>query len=37
VNTTRGFRVVMRDAPWEKYLKDHPDATSPALVALREK
>jgi hypothetical protein len=25
VNTRRGFRLVMRDAPWEKYLHDHPD------------
>jgi len=33
VNTIRGFRVVMRDEPWEKYLKDHPDATPPPLVA----
>jgi len=33
MNTARGFRVVMRDAPWEKYLKDHPDLTPPALVA----
>jgi hypothetical protein len=32
VNTTRGFRVVMRDEPWEKYLKDHPDLTPPPLV-----
>jgi hypothetical protein len=32
VNTARGFRVVMRDEPWEKYLKDHPDATPPPLV-----
>ena len=37
VNTTRGFRVVMRDAPWEKYLKDHPEATPPALAAPKEK
>jgi hypothetical protein len=33
VNTARGFRVVMRDEPWQKYLKDHPDLTPPALVA----
>jgi hypothetical protein len=37
VNTTRGFRVVMRDEPWQKYLKDHPDLTPPPLVAPREK
>jgi hypothetical protein len=32
VNTIRGFRVVKRDAPWQKYLKDHPDTTPPPLV-----
>ena len=37
INTARGFRVVIRDAPWEKYLKDHPEATPPPLVAPREK
>jgi hypothetical protein len=31
VNTRRGFRLVMRDAPWEKYLHDHPDAIPPPL------
>jgi hypothetical protein len=31
VNTARGFRMVMRDQPWEKYLHDHPDATPPPL------
>jgi len=31
VNTRRGFRLVMRDAPWERYLHDHPDATPPSL------
>ena len=33
VNTIRGFRVVMRDEPWEKYLKDHPDSLPPPLTA----
>lgn len=32
VNTIRGFRVVMRDEPWEKYLKDHPDSVPPPLT-----
>jgi len=31
VNTRRGFRVVMRDAPLEQYMRDHPDATPPLL------
>lgn len=31
VNTRRGFRVVMRDAPMEQYLRDHPDLTPPLL------
>ena len=31
VNTTRGFRVVRRDAPWQKDLKDHPSDTPPPL------
>ena len=33
VNTRRGFRLVMRDEPWPQYLRDHPDANPPALVA----
>jgi hypothetical protein len=32
VNTRRGFRVVMRDEPWEQYLRDHPDVTPPLLA-----
>ena len=32
VNTRRGFRMVMRDEPWEKYLHDHPDATPQPLA-----
>jgi hypothetical protein len=31
VNTRRGFRLVMRDEPWEQYLHDHPDLTPPPL------
>jgi hypothetical protein len=33
VNTRRGFRLVMRDEPWQQYLRDHPDATPPPLEA----
>ena len=29
VNTRRGFRFVMRNEPWEQYLRDHPDLTPP--------
>jgi len=32
VNTRRGFRVVMRDEPWEQYLRDHPNETPPPVV-----
>ena len=32
VNAARGFRMVMRDAPWQQYLKDHPEANPPELV-----
>jgi hypothetical protein len=31
VNTRRGFRVVMRDEPLERYMHDHPDLTPPLL------
>jgi len=31
VNSRRGFRMVMRDEPWQQYLKDHPDLTPPDL------
>ncbi len=31
INSRRGFRVVMRDAPIEQYLRDHPDLTPPLL------
>jgi len=27
INTHRGFRIVYRDAPWQQYLRDHPDVT----------
>lgn len=32
VNSRRGFRFVMRDEPWEKYLHDHPDTTPPLVT-----
>jgi hypothetical protein len=32
VNAARGFRMVMRDEPWQQYLKDHPEANPPELV-----
>ena len=32
VNTQHGFRVVMRDEPWQQYLKDHPDTTPPEIT-----
>ena len=32
VNTHRGFRLVMRDAPWQKYMHDHPDLIPPPLA-----
>ena len=32
VNTHRGFRVVMRDAPLDQYLRDHPDGIPPLLA-----
>jgi hypothetical protein len=31
VNTRRGFRMVLRDEPWQQYLKDHPNLTPPDL------
>jgi hypothetical protein len=33
VNTRRGFRIVMRNEPWEQYLRDHPDETPPPVQA----
>ena len=33
VNSRRGFRIVMRDAPWQQYLRDHPNDTPPPVVA----
>jgi hypothetical protein len=32
INTRRGFRVVLRDEPWQQYLRDHPDVTPPLLA-----
>ena len=37
VNSHRGFRLVYRDEPWEKFLKDHPDVTPPDLTAAQQK
>jgi hypothetical protein len=31
VNTRRGFRFVMRNEPWQQFLKDHPDETPPPV------
>jgi hypothetical protein len=31
-NTARGFRFVLRNAPYEQYLQDHPEGPPPALV-----
>lgn len=31
INTHRGFRIVFRDAPWQQYLRDHPDTSPPDL------
>jgi hypothetical protein len=33
VNTRRGFRIVMRDEPWQQYWHDHPNETPPPVVA----
>lgn len=33
VNTRRGFRIVMRNEPWEQYLRDHPNETPPPVQA----
>jgi hypothetical protein len=30
VNTQLGFKFVLRNEPWQKYLQDHPDLTPPA-------
>jgi hypothetical protein len=32
VNTRHGFRFVMRNEPWEQYLRDHPDETPPPVT-----
>jgi hypothetical protein len=31
VNTQRGFRIVLRNEPWQQYLKDHPDSVPPEM------
>jgi hypothetical protein len=35
INTHRGFRIVFRDAPWQQYLRDHPDVTPPDVPPLQ--
>jgi hypothetical protein len=35
INSRRGFRVVMRDAPIEQYVRDHPDLDPPLLQPSR--
>jgi hypothetical protein len=32
VNTRHGFRFVMRNEPWEQYLRDHPNDTPPPVT-----
>lgn len=32
VNTQRGFRIVLRNEPWQQYLQDHPDTIPPAAT-----
>jgi hypothetical protein len=32
VNTRHGFRFVMRNEPWEQYLRDHPNETPPPIT-----
>jgi hypothetical protein len=32
VNSRRGFRFVLRNEPFEQYLRDHPDGTPPPLA-----
>jgi len=32
VNTRRGFRMVLRNEPWEQYLHDYPNVTPPPLA-----
>jgi hypothetical protein len=36
VNTRHGFRFVMRNEPWEQYLRDHPDETPPPVTPPQE-
>ena len=36
VNTHRGFRMVVRDEPWQQYLRDHPDLTPPELKSAQK-
>jgi hypothetical protein len=34
-NAARGFRFVLRNAPYEQYLRDHPEGAPPALSSPR--
>jgi hypothetical protein len=35
-NTARGFRFILRNAPYEQYLRDHPEGPPPALPPSKE-
>jgi hypothetical protein len=34
INSKRGFRLVLRNEPWQQYLRDHPDLIPPPLGSL---
>ena len=36
VNTRRGFRFVLRNEPFEQYLRDHPDVAPPVIAPAHE-
>ena len=36
VNTRRGFRVMLRNEPFEQYLRDHPEGPPPTVTPPRE-
>lgn len=35
-NTQRGFRFMLRNEPFEQYLRDHPEGTPPVLTSPHE-
>ena len=37
INSKRGFRLVLRNEPWQQYLRDHPDLIPPPLGPPSEK